>query len=92
MALSKAAPVVYAAVGMQIQYLEQSVGTERLVGFPQAANSNPAGEKPLSFAGKMLRLGDEAKRRSARLEKISSVRLGGHRCSRNLQPGIPGLR
>jgi DNA-binding transcriptional LysR family regulator len=77
--LSNAAPRVgrsQSAVSMQIQRLEDMIGTRLLVRGPRTVTPNAIGEDFLIYARRLLKLSDEAWASVTRPKETGSVRLG----------------
>ncbi|QKD02230.1 LysR substrate-binding domain-containing protein [Mesorhizobium loti] len=77
--LSNAAPRVgrsQSAVSMQMQRLEEMVGTQLLVRGPRTVVPNAIGEDFLIYARRLLKLSDEAWASVTRPKETGSVRLG----------------
>ena len=77
--LSNAAPRVgrsQSAVSMQMQRLEEMVGTQLLVRGPRTVTPNAIGEDFLIYARRLLKLSDEAWASVTRPKETGSVRLG----------------
>ncbi|MBW8908648.1 MAG: LysR family transcriptional regulator [Mesorhizobium sp.] len=77
--LSNAAPRVgrsQSAVSMQIQRLEDMVGTRLLLRGPRTVTPNAIGEDFLIYARRLLKLSDEAWASVTRPKETGSVRLG----------------
>ncbi|SDA80628.1 LysR substrate-binding domain-containing protein [Mesorhizobium qingshengii] len=77
--LSNAAPRVgrsQSAVSMQMQRLEEVVGTQLLVRGPRTVTPNAIGEDFLIYARRLLKLSDEAWASVTRPKETGSVRLG----------------
>lgn len=77
--LSNAAPRVgrsQSAVSMQMQRLEEMVGSQLLVRGPRTVTPNAIGEDFLVYARRLLKLSDEAWASVTRPKETGSVRLG----------------
>jgi DNA-binding transcriptional LysR family regulator len=76
---TQAAPRVgrsQSAVSMQMQRLEQSLGTQLLVRTPKAVIPNTVGNDLLAYARRLLKLSDEAWTSVTGKSDVGSVRLG----------------